>query len=56
MNLVRNYGVDICGIQVILSLLYQKTQKNKLDAISKTKKESEVKAVEKAYKYRIYPK
>ena len=55
MSLVRNYGVDICGIQVILSLLYQKTQKNKLDAISKTKKESEVKAVEKAYKYRIYP-
>ena len=44
------------GIQVILWRLFQKTQKNKLESISKIRKESEVKnAVEKAYKYRIYP-
>ena len=35
--------------------LYQKIQKNKLENIFKIRKESEVKVVEKAYKYRIYP-
>ena len=47
--------VDICGIQVILWQLYQKIQKNKLENILKIKRESEVKSMEKAYKYRIYP-
>lgn len=44
-----------CGIQAILWQPYQKIQKNKLENIFKIRKESEVKSVEKAYKYRIYP-
>ena len=44
-----------CGIHHISWQLYQKTQKNKLENIFKIRKESEVKSVEKAYKYRIYP-
>ena len=44
-----------CGIHHISWQLYQKIQKNKLENILKIRKESEVKLVEKAYKYRIYP-
>ena len=43
------------GILHILWQQYQKIQKNKLEGIFKIRKESEVKSVEKAYKYRIYP-
>jgi putative transposase len=47
--------VGTYGILHILWQQYQKIQKNKLEGIFKIRKESEVKSVEKAYKYRIYP-
>ncbi len=40
---------------VFIISLYRKIQKNKLENRFKSRKESEVKTVEKAYRYRIYP-